>query len=746
MPRAVALYLRWFCGTSRRPVGPLAAGILAMLALLATHVHPLAAQAMRPFRLSRIVALPLPRHPLARAERDFPFFPHRPIATAGFNALFLPFHHAFQRPAHGFNQAQAFAFLFSLDLDWAPGNYCNRHAYFLYNRSGANMVRLLRHYSRHAIAGYFPGWDASVAVGGTLKHGPDGYTATIVLFNRTGRLIKTLRYSKPMSFWNLLGTVDVGFMTYVKEPPSPALAQYLCQPRCNNMRCLTLLGKAAFLPIQSTRAFVLFRKVLSIDPRFAEVRYWFENQAAWRGTDGTDKLESELAQSLKNRLLPFPASIFDPAVCHNKQLAHVLANLEPAILAESKKLAGAHSPLVLTEELTWGHVKQWRIASLLSRATRVGGEYPNDYDLLSQTADLYANRKFIVDDNPDMAAAIDAAALRDRWMTGTLRKREARRDLGFAAFHTGHFGVAASMLLKSKSSYNKAAGLWALAQLGQFHLITRLAPQFLAGQPTMANEIIAIYAFAAAMRSDRSELESLVSTYPDQLQQQGLLGVMKYCLLRLAGKNTSRMVFHKPLPKWPGLYIATYIEAEYDLSRHQEVYNDALNNLFVAEPLDRLTWFYTDVYTRQEPHPYPDDPDFYNMLPWVFPRDPWARQAVSNYLARTQAHPAQPMNPDFVLSKFAVLKPFQHRESTVGAFNLAVFHLQLPGNIQLFNEMAAVHQFVQKAEFHRASRMAHVLEWYAELHDFPSIILMFRHIVYMEKAAAARARKQPPPR
>ena len=142
---------------------------VGMLAMVVTGVAPLAAQPMRPFRLSRIAPLPLPRHPLARAEKDFPFFKHQPIATSGFNALFLPFHHAFRQPSHGFNQAQAFAFLFSMDLDWAPGNYCNRHAYFLYNRSGANMVRLLRHYSKSAIARYFPGWSASVAVGGHIK-------------------------------------------------------------------------------------------------------------------------------------------------------------------------------------------------------------------------------------------------------------------------------------------------------------------------------------------------------------------------------------------------------------------------------------------------------------------------------------------------------------------------------------------------------------------------------------------------
>jgi hypothetical protein len=711
--------------------------------MMVTAVPPLAAQATRPFRLSRIAPLPLPRHPLARAEKDFPFFKHQPIATAGFNAVFLPFHHVFQQPSHGFNQAQAFAFLFSSDLDWAPGNYCNRHAYFLYNRSGANMVRLLRHYSRSAIARYFPGWNASVAVGGTLKHGPGGYTATIMLFNRTGRLIKTLRYSKPMSFWKLLGTVDTGFMTYMHEPPSPALRHYLCQPRCRNMQCLTELGKAAFLPIQSTRAFTLFRKVLRLDPHFAEVRYWFENQAAWRGNNGTDKLESEFAQCLRIRLLPFAASIFDPAACHNTQLAQALAKLEPAILAESKRLAGANSPLVLTEELNWKTYKPWEVGALLREAARVAGKYPNDYDLLSETADLYAYRKFPVDDNLDMAGAIDTVALRDRWLTGRLHKREARRDLGLSAFQTGHFGVAASMLLRSKHSHSKAGGLWALAQLGQFHLITRLAPQLLAGQPAMADQIIAIYAFAAAMRSDRSELESIVRTYRHQLQQQGILGVMKYCLLRLAGKNTSHVVFTKIVPNWPGQYIHIYIQTEYDLSRHQEVYCDTLNQLFVIEPLDRLSWFYTDAYTRQEPHPYPDDPDFYNLLPWIFPHDPWARRAVRDYLARTKAHPVSPMNPQFMLSQFKVLKPFRHRESAVGAFNLAVFHLRLPDNIQLFNEMAAVHQFVQKSEFNRASRMAHVLDWYARLHDFPSVTLLFRHIVYMEKAAEMHAKKSP---
>ena len=712
----------------------------AIWAMVVTGVATSAAQAPRPFRLARMAPLPLPQHPIARAEKDFPFFSHQPIADAGFNALFLPFHHAFANASHGFNRAQAFAFLFSMDLDWAPGNYCNRHAYFLYNRSGANMVRLLRHYSKSAIARYFPGWQASVAVGGTLKHGVGGYTATIVLYNRHGRLIHTMRYNTPMSFWNLLGTVDAGFMTYMNEPPSPALVHYLCQPRCNSMQCLTELGKAAFLPIESTRAFTLFRKVLRLDPRFAEVRYWFENQAAWRGTDGMDKLESELAQSLKNRLLPFPASIFDPAACHNKQLAQVLAKLEPAILAESKKLTGSDSPLVLTEELNWKTYKPWQVSALLREATRVAGKYPNDYTLLKAVGHLYDNRKFTAQNNPDMAGAIDAVALADRWLTGTGRKAGVRRDTWDAAVQTGHLTVAAALALRSRTPQNQAAALWILTELGQFSMIPRLSPHILAGQPVNADEIVAIYAYAAAMKSDRPLLDSIIRTYAPQLRQEGILDVMRYCSMRLAGRNTSHMVFASPLKVWPGQAIHIYIQVERDLSRHQEVNVNTLNGLWVAAPLNRLSWFYIDAYTRQELHPYPDDADFYNVLPWFFPHDPWAEQAVKDYHFRTRVFPEHPMNPDFVLSKFAVLKPYPHRESGNGAFNIAVFNLQLP-NVSVFNQCAAVHQFLQKSEFRRAHRMAHVMLWYAGLHEFPSMVILCRNVVYMEKIAAMRAKK-----
>ena len=112
MPTFKVVRISRFCSLSQALIGTIAA--LATGAMVVTGVAPLAAQPMRPFRLSRIAPLPLPRHPLARAEKDFPFFKHQPIATAGFNAVFLPFHHVFQQPSHGFNQAQAFAFLFSI--------------------------------------------------------------------------------------------------------------------------------------------------------------------------------------------------------------------------------------------------------------------------------------------------------------------------------------------------------------------------------------------------------------------------------------------------------------------------------------------------------------------------------------------------------------------------------------------------------------------------------------------------------
>lgn len=712
----------------------------AIWAMVVTGVATSEAQAPRPFRLARMAPLPLPQHPIARAEKDFPFFPHQPIADAGFNALFLPFHHAFANASHGFNRAQAFAFLFSLDLDWAPGNYCNRHAYFLYNRSGANMVRLLRHYSKSAIARYFPGWQASVAVGGTLKHGAGGYTATIVLYNRHGRLIHTMRYNTPLSFWNLLGAVDVGFMTYMKEPPSPALAHYLCEPRCNSMQCLTELGKAAFLPIESTRAFALFRKVLRLDPRFAEVRYWFENQAAWRGTDGMDKLESELAQSLKNRLLPFPASIFDPAACHNKQLAQVLAKLEPAILAESKKLTGLDSPLVLTEELNWKTYKPWQVSALLREATRVADKYPNDYDLLSDLAYLYNNRHLGVDDDADMAASIASVALRDRWMTGTLVKRSARRDLAAAAYETGHFGIAATLYLQSQTPHNLGCGFWSLAEMGQFRLILRLWPKILRRQPSAVHAVVPAYAFAAAMCGDRADLSQIIKTYPSVLQQQGVFDAMRYCSVRLSGGDTSHFVLGQPVEELPGFNIHLYIQAERDLEHHSERSEQELLKLFVVSPFDRITWEYFDAYTGQETHPQADDHSFYDALLWLHPGDPWAKRAMKNYLARVQNHPPAEIDPNYVLSLFGPLEKYKHNKIGQITFNRTVFFLPVR-DLNPFDAVAAVHEFVQQSHFKKAARLAHFLEWYAYICQGPGLTQLARHVVYMVRKAEENAKK-----
>ncbi len=729
--------------TSGRAVVGITA-ILLCLAVPAGAASGANAPLVQPFYISGISPSLMPRHPIARAEKLFPFSKHRPFSTAGFNPLFLPFHHAFSSPSHGLNRAQAFAFLFSSDLDWATGNYCARHAYFVFTRSGPAPYFLLKHYTPANIALYFRGWRATIGIGGTLKHTAAGYTADIVLFNRAGKLIHTLRYSKPMSYWNLLGTAEAGVMAYLGEPPTPALAKFLRRPRCTNMQGVTDLGKAAFLPTQSHRAFALFRKVLQLDPDFADARYWYDIQRSWRWTTGNDQLQLEIARCLKARIGPYDSQQFDPLQCSNPQNIRALTAMEPELLIQLTKLTGADSSAVIYHELEWRQNTPIALPALLHRAKQLAAQYPNNYYLLIRLGQRYGERNPEICFQPDLEGAIGVVALRDRFLTGMEQKRVAHILLAFAAYNTGHFGIAAALLLNSHSSNRLTAAIWSLIQSGQFRLITRLWPMIVRDRPDVVTDIAPIYAFAAAMCSDRYDLDQIIKQYPEVLRHDHVFDVMQYCSERLAGKNTSHFVFSSTVPTWQWFRIHLYVMAECDLARHHPKLEHAMYQHLLYHPMDYLAWFYLDAYYRRQAHPPQDAPNFYNSLAWIWSDMPSAKLAVADYSARTAAHSTTLADPDQLLNIFAPLKKYRHSKFADAAFTQAVRQLPLR-KTTIFDEIAAIHQLVQRSEFAKALRLAHLIWWHAYVTYSPGQAEFDRHVIYMVKLAQMEAHAETRP-
>ncbi len=150
----------------RRPVVLL----ICVLGLLATH-REIARANPEGDGASLVGAMPPLKktfHSLPVWEKRFPAFSHAPFESAGFNALMLPF--IFSSPDQSADPAvtYAFSFLFSGDLDWAPGSYCARHAFFVFRRDRELMQPMARHYEASQIAELIDGWKVTHAIGGRL--------------------------------------------------------------------------------------------------------------------------------------------------------------------------------------------------------------------------------------------------------------------------------------------------------------------------------------------------------------------------------------------------------------------------------------------------------------------------------------------------------------------------------------------------------------------------------------------------
>ena len=76
----------------------------------------------------------------------FPAFRHAPFVTAGFNPFSLPMHYEDRGGDGDANEALAMSFLLSSALDWGEGNYCSRHAYFVFKRCRRHMPALMKSY------------------------------------------------------------------------------------------------------------------------------------------------------------------------------------------------------------------------------------------------------------------------------------------------------------------------------------------------------------------------------------------------------------------------------------------------------------------------------------------------------------------------------------------------------------------------------------------------------------------------
>jgi hypothetical protein len=591
--------------------------------------------------LSRVPRGPVGRYTLKQLEEMFPAFQHEPFETAGFNHLALPFHYEDRSGGSGdANEANAFAFLISSALDWGEGGYCARHAYFVFKRSDKAMKALARQYDAERVRFCVNDWQASHAVGGKLVRQKDGYSGSLVVYDRTARPVLEASYDKPREFFDLLGDMSVDAIKAMTKAPSPELVKHLHVPQCKDRQSLVDLGKAAFMEERSKEEFALYDAILKRDPDFAAVRYWRANQKWWQDRDHAAKA-LEYAKALNAHLALGALEDFSPEQCRDK----TVAGLYPAWTEQARQLGGDSQLWVVTRELRAARNERRLTSELVEQATRAAAKYPNEYPLLYSLSTAYTRSDSFGDF--DMGTSILVAALRNRYMPGAGGKPEAILPLAEGAHYLGHNDACVQLLLAQvgppdqradpSTIYNEAWFLGAaMFEMGRFDESCdwyRLAFQGIPDRSPWKIQALVGEAVAGAHAGRTDVVGQILRDHRDLLDKAHVSGLVQTYLDLLAGKAmTYNDVWSRPDPGeyWLDDRLQT-ITIEADLLAGRPAHAAWAEDYLRLE-WHRRTWKVLLHQTFQQ-HPRLASDCFYEAIEWLDGDDPWVRQAVAAYRA-----------------------------------------------------------------------------------------------------------------
>jgi hypothetical protein len=366
-------------------------------------------------------------------EKVYPDFQHQPFEQAGFNAVMLPFSYYDPNHAGDANEALALDALISYDLDWSPGCYCTRHAFYVFQHDRVRIQAIQRGYSPEQISSLIKSWRATQAIGGEVTRTPGGYEGKLEIFAADGKRIFTRNYDRSRSFWDLLGDMDVDAMAFLDVKPSGELADYLHQPRCKQPQSLIDLGSTAFMTESSPGAFDVYKKILEADPVFAMVRTWYANQKYVHDRD----FRSEAAQlgiALSSRIDAAALENFIPKYCPDQELASQYQYW----LNTAAGMASEDSPLIIECRLGRGYYGSQNLQSVVDRGLKTAEKYPNSHFLVRDVAESA--------DDAWMSASLLTSSLLDRYLTGFSDKALLTVRLANFCGVTGHDDIAMELL------------------------------------------------------------------------------------------------------------------------------------------------------------------------------------------------------------------------------------------------------------------------------------------------------------
>ena len=436
-------------------------------------------------------------------------------------------------------------------------------------------------------------------------------------------------------------------LTFLGAKPSPALSKHLHQRRCEYPQSLVDLGKAAFAPEKTREEFGLYDAILERDPGFAEVRYWYANQKKWM--DGDEKYYyRQTAQSLGSYVTASALGDFDPEDCPDKALAKDY----PQWVQQAEELVGPDFPDLVKRKLIEFRGIEEAPSGFVENATRVAARWPNQYWLLHDLARVYLKGGGLPVD-ADMAAGIEVAALRDRFLPGIGHKNNSLYELAGAMLHLGNDDIVAQILTplcspdqlakypRERSADANVLGK-ALVSCGRY---ADAVPLFLAAYKGDINEVFRrqnlVHAgTAAALAGQADVLDGILRDHGPLLTEGGVRPVLEAYRDALAGKPVDGGPLLKQMhgAAWDAGMEAVILCAQLDLMAKKNDNRGALVQWLTYLPDDRRLWFLMDAYDRQEGRP--ESAAFYDMIEWHHGKDPWVVKAVAAWRERSQGRPA----------------------------------------------------------------------------------------------------------
>jgi hypothetical protein len=615
----------------------------------------------------------------------FPAFKHRPFESAGFDEVMLPF--AYSDPDHLGNpsEAMALAALISSDLDWSPGCYCARHAYFVFKRDRESVVRLQAGYEPKAIASFESHWQATHAVGGELVRTAAGYKGKLQIFDAEGAAILTRKYDTARSYWDLLADMDADAMTALDGKPAKSLVDYLRRPRCTHFQSIGELGSAALMEEKSPEEFGVYQKIIQEDPDFSMVRHWYANQKHWQDLDD-GAWQAQNGAALASRIEIASLEEFTAARCPDAGLAAQL----PDWLDRADTIAGTDLPKVLCCRLRNQIHGTRSQGQVFGQALRVASNYPNSHALMVELGLRSQDRL--------LGASLLTASLFDRWQPGTGSKADELYDVAWVCDVISRDDVAQeliSLLGPQQPKFHLNLLLQSLCGAGHYSEAADLYPMIdMSLSDSAVREQMAPYAFFAAFMADRSEL--LDQVYHDQsdvLARQGLTGVFQTYLDGFHGKKVQINVntnFVDYAGMW-NLFQVAFTDAYHGTSTYHHLMTEAMFHW----PMNRLIWIAQDNYQRRDPSP--DAGAFYEYLEMFFPDDPWVKMAVADFHKRSGVE--EPVDA-------AMLRADLQERLSAGQYPFAMATLDWRHVLTPWRVAACVDQLLKQHKTHDAAEIA----------------------------------------